>query len=93
MVQVRALTVSACRIGSAHIGWRHRAAHAAGPGDLRFVVGWLRACSLATPLAQTCPWAVSIDARFSDVMPYRKRSLAERRVALDEQAQELGLGY
>lgn len=34
--------------------------------------------------------------RFSDVMAYRDRSLAERRAALDElaeQAQELGLGY
>lgn len=34
--------------------------------------------------------------RFSDVMAYRERSLAERRAALDElaeQAQELGLGY
>jgi hypothetical protein len=34
--------------------------------------------------------------RFRDVMAYRERSLAERRAALDElaeQAQELGLGY
>ena len=34
--------------------------------------------------------------RFSDVMAYRERSLAERQAALDdlaEQAQELVLGY